>query len=324
MKASIRSTVWMSLLCCATLAACGESVDPPSSTPTITATATPTSVTRSERTWVDTSPGRTTARNGNYPGAPDRTLRTLIWQPATAGPLPLFVMAHGFGGLPEYFEVMARTIADAGFMVAAPAFPLTNANAPGGHTHGLQDVANQPGDVSFVIDQLLLANAAPGDALQNRILPDEIAVLGHSLGGTTVAALTRKNCCRDNRVRASMLFAAGPLDVFTNLFGTDPINAGPPTLILHGTVDSTVAYATSQRLYSEIDPPRFFVGITGADHSDAIEAPAEPLTSVQLVSARAIVAFLNAMFRGANAQLSNTLAALAAEGNPVENDGTLP
>jgi dienelactone hydrolase len=322
MKASFRSTVWVSLVCCATLAACGESVDPQSSTRTITATATPTSVTRSERRLVDTS--RATAHNGNYAGAPDRTLRTLIWQPATAGPLPLFVMAHGFGGLPEKFEAMARTIADAGFIVAAPAFPLTNENALGGYMHGLQDVANQPGDVSFVIDQLLLANAAPGDALQNRILPDEIAVLGHSLGGTTVAALTRKNCCRDNRVRASILFAAGPLDVFTNLFGPDPITAGPPTLILHGTVDSTVTFATSQRLYSEIDPPRFFVGITGADHSDAIEAQTEPLTSIQLASERAIVAFLNAMFRGANTQLSNTLAALAAEGNPVENDGTLP
>jgi predicted dienelactone hydrolase len=321
MKRRIRSTVCLSLLCCATLAACGESVDPQSSTRTITATATPTSVTRSERTWVD--PSRATAHNGNYAGAPDRTLRTLIWQPATAGPLPLFVMAHGFGGLPEKFEVMARTIAAAGFVVAAPAFPLTNENAPGGHTHGLQDIAHQPGDVSFVIDQLLLANAAPGDALQNRILPDEIAVLGHSLGGTTVAALTRKNCCRDNRVRASILFAAGPLDLFTNLFGTDPITAGPPTLILHGTVDSTVTFATSQRLYSDIDPPRFFVGITGADHSDAIEAPTEPLTSVQLVSERAIVAFLNAMFRGANTELGNTLAALAAEGNPVESDGTL-
>ena len=107
MKASIRSTVWVSLVCCATLAACGESVDPQSSTRTITATATPTSVTRSERPLVDTS--RPTARNGNYPAAPDRTLRTLIWQPAAAGPLPLFVMAHGFGGLPEKFETMART-----------------------------------------------------------------------------------------------------------------------------------------------------------------------------------------------------------------------
>jgi predicted dienelactone hydrolase len=318
----MRSLICLSLLCCATLAACGESVTTPARTKANTATTAPTSVSRTERTWVD--PSRPTARNGNYPGAPDRTLRTLIWQPATAGPLPLFLMAHGFGGLPEYFEVMARTISDAGVVVAAPAFPLTNANAPGGHTHALQDVANQPADVSFVLTKLLEANAAADDPLQGRIIPDEIAVLGHSLGGTAVAALTRKNCCRDNRVRASMLFAAGPLEVFTNLFGTDPITAGPPTLILHGTADPTVTFATSQRLYSQIDPPRFFVGITGADHSDAIEAQAEPLTSVQLVSERAIVAFLNAMFRGANTELSNTLAALAAEGNPVQSDGTLP
>ena len=49
-----------------------------------------------------------------------------------------------------------------------------------------------------------------------------------------------------------------------------------------------------------------------------------PLTDIQTVSERAIVAFLNAMFRGASAALDSTLATLAAEGNTVEGDGTLP
>jgi len=301
------------LLGCLTLAACGESTDPAASAPSTPSAA----VSRSERTWTDTT--RPTAHNGSFSGAPTRTLRTLIWQPATTAALPLFVMAHGFGGLPEKFDAMARTIAGAGFVVAAPAFPLTNENAPGSYIHALQDVAYQPADVSFVIDQLLLANDTADDALHGRIIADDIAVLGHSLGGTTTIALTRKDCCRDPRVHASMLFAAGPIDLFTGFFGTDSIAAGPPTLVLHGSADKTVTYASSQLLYSEIDPPKVFVGITGADHSDAIEAPSAPLTSVQLASERTIVAFLNAMFRDAGSELDHTLASLAAEGNAVQS-----
>jgi len=307
------------LLGCATLAACGESSDPVSTTAPAT---TPAAVTRKEYVWVD--PSRPTAHNGSYAGAPDRTVRTLVWQPASQGPLPLFVMAHGFGGLPEKFEVMARTIAGAGFVVAAPAFPLTNENAPGSYLHALQDVANQPADVSFVISKLLEANIAADDPLYGRIIADDVAVLGHSLGGTTTIALTRKDCCSDHRVRASLLFAAGPIDLFTNFFGTDSIVVGPPTLVMHGTADATVTYASSQLFYSQIDPPRVFVGITGADHSDAIEAETEPLTNLQLVSERAIVGFLNAMFRGASSDLSDTLGALMAEGNVTQRDGTLP
>ncbi len=309
-----RPVALLALLGCFTLAACGESTESVS----IPAPTTPGQVSRSERTWVDAT--RPTARNGDYPGATTRTLRTLIWTPETATPLPLFVMAHGFGGAPEKFDAMARSIAGAGFVVAAPAFPLTNANAPGGYTHALQDVASQPADVSFVITQLLVADGAAEDALHGHIIANDVAVLGHSLGGTTTIALTRKDCCRDARVHASMLFAAGPVDLFVNFFGTDSIVDGPPTLILHGTADKTVTYASSQLLYSQIAAPKFFVGITGAGHSDAIEATAEPLTSVQSVSERAIVAFLNAQFRGADAALSDTLAALATEGNTVDSD----
>src|SRR5439155_25702229 len=118
--------------------------------------------TRTERVWVDSS--RATPRTSKYAGAPDRTLRVLIWQPNRPGPSPLLVMAHGFGGLPEKFDAFARTVAGAGYVVAAPAFPLTNENAPGGHDVGLRDQVNQPADVSFVISGLIDAAATAGDA----------------------------------------------------------------------------------------------------------------------------------------------------------------
>lgn len=273
-------------------------------------------VTRSERVWVD--PSRSTPRTSAFPGASTRTLRTLIWQPASADAMPVLVMAHGLGVLPEDFDAFARTVAAAGLVVAAPAFPLTNQNVPGGGELGINDLAHQPGDLSFVITQLLQSAASAGDPLQGRIVPAEVAVLGQSLGSATVIGLTRKNCCRDLRVRASILSAA-PL--LPGAFGTDPISAaGPPTLILHGTADTTVAYVTATQLYSLIDPPRFLVGLKGAEHADALESQAAPPIPARDAAQRATVAFLNAVFRGASAELDATLAALAAQGNLLQTD----
>ncbi len=275
-----------------------------------------TAVTRSERVWVDAT--RATPRNGTFPGAPQRTLRVLIWTPPVSQATPLLVMAHGFGGLPEKFDAFARAVAASGLVVAAPAFPLTNANAPGGHEAGLDDLTHQPADVSFVLSQLLQAAETAGDSLNGRIVADAIAVFGHSLGGVTVIGLTRKSCCRDTRLRASIL-ASTPLALAAT-FGSDPIAAGPPTLILHGTADATVDYSVAGQLYGLIQPPRFLVGLTGAGHSEPFEDQSEPAVPARAAAQRATIAFLNAAFRGGAADLDATLAQLAAQGNAVDEE----
>jgi alpha-beta hydrolase superfamily lysophospholipase len=305
----LRNPVAVRLLmaaCGAMTASCGGTV--PVDAPAI--------ITRTERVWIDAS--RSTPRNGIFPSAPTRTLRTLIWQPPSTDALPVLVMAHGFGGLPEKFDAFASTVAAAGFVVVAPAFPLTNQNAPGGHASGLNDLVNQPRDLSFVITQLLQATSTAGDALEGRIIPANVAVLGHSLGGATLLGLTRKNCCRDARVRASIFVDALTT---TNAFGADPpAAAGPPTLILHGTVDPLVAFRTATQFYSLIDPPRFLVGLKGAGHSDAVESQAEPPIPARDAAQRATIAFLNAVFRDGAGDLDATLTVLATEGNVVQAD----
>ena len=230
-------------------------------------------------------------------------------------PRPYSSWPTGSERCPRTSQAFARTVAAAGFILAAPAFPLTNQNAPGGQL-GVNDLVNQPGDLSFAITQLLQAAGTTGDPLQGRIVPAHVAALGQSLGGATVIGLTRKSCCRDVRVRASILSAAPLL----GSFGPGPITAGPPTLILHGTADTTVSYTGATRLYSLIAPPRFLVGLDGAGHSDAIESRVEPPIPARDAGQRATIAFLNAVFRGAAAEFDATLAALAAEGNLVQAD----
>ena len=79
--------------------------------------------------------------------------------PARAdGPFPLVVFGHGFAVTPAIYTPLLMAWARAGYVVAAPVFPLENAHAPGGPNEA--DIVNQPADVSFVISRMLSRNAA--------------------------------------------------------------------------------------------------------------------------------------------------------------------
>ena len=90
-----------------------------------------------------------------YPalGASDRT--DLPDAPAARadGPFPLVVFGHGFDVTPALYARLLQSWARAGYVVAAPVFPLENADAPGGPDES--DLVNQPADMSFVISRLL-------------------------------------------------------------------------------------------------------------------------------------------------------------------------
>ena len=74
--------------------------------------------------------------------------------PAARSPV---VFAHGFAVTPAIYSSLLQSWARAGFVVAAPLFPLSSAGAPGGPDEN--DVLNQPADMSFVITSLLAESA---------------------------------------------------------------------------------------------------------------------------------------------------------------------
>ena len=74
------------------------------------------------------------------------------------GPFPLIVFGHGFAVTPAPYAALLRAWARAGYVVAAPVFPLGNANAPGGPNE--RDLVNQPRDMSFVITRIWRPAAA--------------------------------------------------------------------------------------------------------------------------------------------------------------------
>src|ERR1019366_3110098 len=71
------------------------------------------------------------------------------------GPFPLVVFGHGFAVTPALYARLLQSWARAGYVVAAPVFPLENADAPGGPDES--DLTNQPAAMSFVISEMLAA-----------------------------------------------------------------------------------------------------------------------------------------------------------------------
>jgi predicted dienelactone hydrolase len=95
-----------------------------------------------------------------------RVLVTDIRYPAHGRPpYPLVVFAHGFALTPTPYVRLLDAWARAGYVVAAPAFPVERAGAPGGPSES--DLPNEPGDIHFVISQLLRGSRLP-DSLTAR------------------------------------------------------------------------------------------------------------------------------------------------------------
>ena len=94
---------------------------------------------------VDAS--RPTMPNGDFEGADERSLPTRAWYPAPPGsggadapfersgaPYPFILFSHGLGSPNNASIFLMNHLASHGYVVAAPAFPLSRFGAPGGQT----------------------------------------------------------------------------------------------------------------------------------------------------------------------------------------------
>ena len=206
-------------------------------------------------------PTRPTDADADRPARPDRTVRTRIVFPTGDGPYPLLVMSHGGTGHPDEYAEQIPQWAAAGFVVAAPIFPLTNRDSAGGMSN-IGDWVNQPGDVSFVIDEVLAAGDDPDSPLHGRVDPESIGVVGHSLGGATTYAVAFNTATRDDRIDSVVVFAGLTFDVPGGEFEFD---SGLPLLVLHGDADD-VPIEPDETAWEQAASPKWFVTLLGADH----------------------------------------------------------
>jgi dienelactone hydrolase len=237
-------------------------------------------------TFVDTT--RPTSANGTYPGAPTRTLVTTVWYPATGTPgpddqqgapaydgrrFPLLVFAHGFTANGPAYGGLLRRIASAGYVVAAPTFPLSNGAAPGGPR--IVDVVNQPADVSFVIDEMLRLDADPASPYAGLLRRHRIAAAGHSLGGVTTLGLLN-DCCIDRRIDAYIPMSGIAVPLPNGAYSWDQRF---PLLLVHGEDDGTVPYAGSLHVFDEARRPKFLLAMVDGSHIPFIGAQGDAVVT---------------------------------------------
>ena len=215
---------------------------------------------------IDTS--RSTPAMGKFEGDDKRTLKGSIWlpdmdsAPKSPNKHPLIVFSHGFSSYHQGCRHIAQYLARNGYIVAAVDFPLSNAFSPAGSPQ-LLDVANQPGDVSALIDHIFSLNTDSQSKLYQRVDEQRIGAMGLSLGGLTTALLGFHPDLKDDRIDAVAMFAP-PLEAFSgNFFATRP---ELPSMLISGSYDRIVPEQSNANAVQAINPNGWFVSLKKGTH----------------------------------------------------------
>lgn len=220
-------------------------------------------------TLEDTS--RPTQSNGKkFNGTSSRILKTNIWYPSSeeqpkkvsGKEHPLIIYNHGFSSDKTEGTHIAKLLASNGYIVMAADFPLTTMFAPGDGP-AIQDVVNQPADVSFLIDTMLQWNISSNHQFSNAINPGKIGVAGLSLGGLTSTLVAFHPTMADQRVQASVSIA-GPSVMFGPVFFQ---NRSIPFMMIAGTADSLVTYQSNAKDIRQRSPNTILVSLDKGSHT---------------------------------------------------------
>jgi dienelactone hydrolase len=236
-----------------------------------------------------------------------RTLTTTVAAPAGPGPYPLVMFAHGFNLGPPAYRRLMEVVAAAGYVVAAPSFPLADA-AVAGAAVDRGDIPYQSGDLAFVADELTRPPGRAGSPvppdLRRRIDGSRIGAVGHSDGADTVLDLGYHRDRFDPRVRA--VVALSPDAVPTPGGPAQPV----PLLLVHGTADPVAPFRESTALFDRLAVPRWLVALPGADHLGPVQGAAPWASALD----RAVLAVLDRFVAGSPPAPADDLDGVAADG----------
>ncbi len=244
---------------------------------------------------------RTLATYVRYPARGPMSATDVLNAPSAraAGPFPLVVFGHGFAMTPGHYARLLRAWARAGYVVAAPLFPLENADAPGGPNES--DLPSQPADMSLVISRMLAADHASSGPLSGLIAPREIAVAGQSDGGDSALAVAYDPRYRDPRVAAAMILSGAEIP---GIGGFQIMSGGPPLLAVQGTADTINPPSATTAFYASAPAPKYQLDLLGASHLPPYSSQEPQLGIVQRVT----IAFLDRYLKhitGAQQRLLN-------------------
>ncbi len=214
-----------------------------------------------------------------------RTIPVTRYYPTAVGGYPLVVFAHGYASSAATYATLEQEVAAAGFVVAAPDFPLSSTAIT---SEPIRDPVAQAADVSFVIDSLLDSATRPTE-LANEIAATSVGVIGHSDGGITVAGIAYNSDYADSRIGAAVILSGAEVSFPGDWFTT----ASRPLLAIHGDADEVNPFGASQAIFDGATGPKWLVKVLGGSHLGPFTTdPSEASVSVLVAD------FLHAQLQG--------------------------
>ncbi len=237
-----------------------------------------------------------------YPSTSATGGTPLVGAPVAArgSPYPAIVFATGFNMDPSGYLQLIDGWVQAGYVVAAPRFPLDSAWALGHYGVDLanvkladafeSDLLNEPGDMAAAINELAALNSEAGSALYAKVDMAEVAAAGQSDGGDATLALADNSCCKDPAIKAAIILSGAEFPPF----GGDYFGNSIPLLIVQGTADPINPPGLSSAIYQGAQSPKYLVWLQGADHLVGYTS----YNPYEQVVMRASLAFLATYLRG--------------------------
>jgi dienelactone hydrolase len=245
---------------------------------------------------------RTLVTEVRYPAAGPAGANDVRNAPAAraAGPYPLVIFGHGFAVTPAPYAPLLDAWARAGYIVAAPVFPLASPLAPGGPTEA--DLVNEPADMSFVISRMLAQSTRANGPFSGLLERNRIAVTGQSDGGDTALAVAFDEPLRDGRVTAVVVLSGAEIP---QLGAFAFPRQGPPLLATQGSADTINLPSATTVFFSVAPRPKFLLTLVGATHLPPYSSAQPYLGIVERVT----VAFLERYLKNQPAGLHRMLVA---------------
>lgn len=128
---------------------------------------------------------------------PDRNVKISadIYIPqGLATPAPLIVISHGLASNPDTLQYLSQHLASHGFAVAALEHPKTGSRDFAAFLSGLskapqtEEAVQRPYDVKYLLDALA-QKVKTDPQWRDRFNPEQVGLIGHSLGGYTILTL---------------------------------------------------------------------------------------------------------------------------------------
>jgi len=204
--------------------------------------------------------------SGEQPGA----------TPASDGPFPVIVFAHGYAVMPNTYQLLLDSWVEAGFVVVAPVFPVSNYYEwlrEGGGSAPEDDVVNQPYDLAFVVRRLFALEHTGGSFLDGLVDMSRFGFAGQSDGATTIGGLVYgdywKPTFASMPVRPHAVAILSGAEFGGGVAYADPVPA-PGLLSVESDSDYCNPTPMATKLYNDVaggSASRWFLTLHGATHS---------------------------------------------------------